>query len=171
MIMNGATAAVWATCASISPQKDYKKTVQMALDVIIRTCRPDECDIILELWRAAESTPSVSDSIDALKRHLQEDDDLLLVAEYDNRLVGTVMGGWDGWRGNIYRLAVLPEYRRQGIGRALVQEVERRLALKGAQKVSILVEKEEILAVIFWNALKDIGYEPDDRLIRYAKSL
>jgi len=144
----------------------------MAPDVTIRPCRPDECHVILELWKESGSTPSVSDSIDALKRHLQEDDDLLLVAEYDNRLVGTVMGGWDGWRGNIYRLAVLPEYRRQGIGRALVQEVERRFALlKGAKKISILVEQEEELAITFWNALKNIGYERDYRIARYAKTL
>jgi len=33
-----------------------------------------------------------------------------LVAEADGTLVGTVIDGWDGdgWRGNIYRSALLP---------------------------------------------------------------
>ena len=138
---------------------------------LIREARREDCPAVLDLWREAEAIPSATDNLEELQRLVSENTGLFLVAEENARLLGTIIGGWDGWRGNIYRLAVLPEYRRQGIGRALVQEVERRLALKGAQKVSILVEKEEILAVIFWNALKDIGYEPDDRLIRYAKSL
>jgi len=113
----------------------------------------------------------VSDSVDVLERHLQKDDNLLLVAEHDNRLVGTIMGGWDGWRGNIYRLAVLPDYRRQGIGRALVQEVERQLLLKGTRRISICVAREEDSAIDFWDALKDMNYERDHRIIRYVKSL
>ena len=143
----------------------------MTLSVTIRPCHSDECAIILDLWRDAGSIPSVSDSIDVLKRMIQENGDLLLVAEYDKRLVGTVMGGWDGWRGNIYRLAVLPEYRRQGIGRALVREIEYRLSLRGSQRISICVAQGEDLAVTFWNALRDIGYERDYRIIRYAKTL
>jgi ribosomal protein S18 acetylase RimI-like enzyme len=143
----------------------------MTLNVTVRSARPDECPLILELWEKAGSIPSSTASVDDLMKYIREDSDLLLVAEVDNHIVGTVMGGWDGWRGNIYRLAVLPDYRLQGIGRALVDETERRLARKGARKISILVGKEEDIAVHFWDALKDTGYELDKRVIRYTKML
>jgi GNAT superfamily N-acetyltransferase len=55
---------------------------------------------------------------------------VLLVATAHGRIVGSVIGGWDGWRGNIYRLAVVPEYRRLGIARRLVKEVSRALSTK-----------------------------------------
>ena len=42
-------------------------------------------------------------------------------------LSGTVIASWDGWRGAMYRLAVLPSLRRRGIAAALVDEGERRL--------------------------------------------
>lgn len=142
----------------------------MVNDICIRPCRPDECGVILELWRDAGSTPSISDSVDALKQMLQESKGIFLVAEFEGRIVGTVMGGWDGWRGNIYRLAVLPEYRLRGIGRRLVQETERKLVDKGTRKISILVEKSENTAVAFWDCMKKDGYQPDERMIRYAKS-
>lgn len=143
----------------------------MTPDITIRPARPGECPLILELWEKAGSIPSSTASVTDLIQHIQQDGDLLLVAELDNHIVGTIMGGWDGWRGNIYRLAVLPDHRLQGIGRALVKEIERRLKRKGARKISILVGKEEDIAVDFWNALKDTGYELDSRIIRYTKML
>ena len=143
----------------------------MTAGITIRGCRPDECATILDLWKDAEVIPSITDHNDVLVRLIRENGDMLLVAEQDNRLVGTVIAGWDGWRGNIYRLAVLSEYRHQGIGRALVQEAEYCLLVRGARRISILVAHEETLAISFWDALNDIGYERDPRIVRYVKSL
>jgi ribosomal protein S18 acetylase RimI-like enzyme len=143
----------------------------MAMEIIIRPCRTDECSKILELWRDAGSTPSVSDSIEALNRVLQTEGGLLLVAETNDNIIGTIVGGWDGWRGNLYRLAVLPEYRRRGIGRKLVLEAEKQLAEKGVKKISVLIEKDEELAMDFWESMKSDDYCPDDRFIRYTKVL
>ncbi|MFC1977157.1 GNAT family N-acetyltransferase [Chloroflexota bacterium] len=143
----------------------------MATSVTIRPCRSNECANILSLWKDAEATPSITDSIEELRRLVRENGELFLVAEQDNRVVGTVVGGWDGWRGNIYRIAVLPEYRRQGIGKALIQEVERRLSTRGTRRMSILVEHEHPVAISFWDSLEDIGYERDPRMIRYVKKL
>ena len=84
--------------------------------------------------------------------------------------VGTVIGGWDGWRGNIYRLAVLPAYRRRGIARALVGEADRQMHRMGAKRISALVERDHPWATDFWDSLEASGYRHDERMRRYIKT-
>jgi GNAT superfamily N-acetyltransferase len=66
--------------------------------------------------------PTVSDDAASLQRLLDSSADALLVAEVDSHVVGALIAAWDGWRGNLCRLAVLPAYRRHGIARQLVGE-------------------------------------------------
>jgi len=82
-------------------------------------------------------------------------------------IAGSVIGAWDGWRGNIYRLAVSPEYRRRGIARALVQEVERELAARGARRFAAVVEGNHPWAVEFWSSI----YEREPNQLRYVKNI
>jgi ribosomal protein S18 acetylase RimI-like enzyme len=98
---------------------------------------------VLRLWREADVTPpSITDSIEGLTRLMGESGGMLLVAIIDEVIVGSVIGGWDGWRGNIYRLAVATEHRRRGIARRLVAEVSKALFAKGAERLSALVEHD-----------------------------
>ena len=134
----------------------------------IRECVRDDCPAVLDLWRKAEAIPSRTDTLEELLQLVNENTRLFLVAEVDGRPIGTIIGGWDGWRGNIYRLAVAPEFRRRGVADSLVAEVERRLRAKGARRVTALVVKSEDHAMAFWEAA---GYEHDRRMVRYAKTL
>ena len=143
----------------------------MAEAAPIRPARSGEAPQILALWQQAEATPSPTDTRDEVMKLLGEASAVLLVAEADGRLVGTVIGGWDGWRGNIYRLAVLPAYRRRGIARALVGEAERRLSRMGARRISALVESDHPWATDFWDSLGASGYRHDERMRRYVKTL
>ena len=123
---------------------------------------------MLRLWDEAGVTPpSVTDSIDGLTGLIKAPGAILLVATIDDRIIGSVIGGWDGWRGNIYRLAVTPEYRRRGIARRLVEEISNALFAKGAERLSALVEHEYPWAIDFWRSLLDLGYEHDLRFARY----
>ena len=79
----------------------------------------------------------------------------LLVAEADGRIAGTLIAAWDGWRGNFYRLAVLPELRRRGIAAALVRAGEERLRAAGARRLAAIVRRRPTAAG-FWTAA---GYE------------
>jgi ribosomal protein S18 acetylase RimI-like enzyme len=136
--------------------------------MVIRPVRDDELAAVLRLWRAAGVTPpSVSDSIEGLTRLIREPAALLLVATVDNQIVGSVIGGWDGWRGNIYRLAVMPEFRRKGIARRLVAEITSELFAKGATRLSALVEHEHQWAIDFWDSMSDLGYDRDPKFARY----
>jgi ribosomal protein S18 acetylase RimI-like enzyme len=135
---------------------------------IIRPARRDELTAVLRMWEAAGVTPpSVSDSIEGLTRLILEPAALLLVATIGDEIVGSVIGGWDGWRGNIYRLAVAPEHRRKGIARQLVAGVSTALFGKGATRISALVEHGHQWAIDFWDSLGELGYERDPQFARY----
>jgi ribosomal protein S18 acetylase RimI-like enzyme len=137
-------------------------------DVRIRVCRLDEAEALLRLWRQAEATVSATDTEEDVRRVLGAGPACVLVAEAAGQLVGSVIGTFDGWRGNIYRLAVHPAHRRRGIARALVAEVERRLAEQAARRITALVEKEHGWATAFWSA---VGYGADARMVRFVRSL
>lgn len=135
--------------------------------VVIRPCRPDEGPALLDLWHHADASPSPTDTPEQVDQLIQDPAASVLVAVDSDLLVGSIIGGWDGWRGNLYRLAVLPSYRRRGIARALVAAAEERLAARGALRISALVEHDHPWAVGFWDSL----YEPDSRMIRYVKKV
>jgi len=140
----------------------------MSSEAVIRQARVDELAAVLRLWQESGVTPpSVTDSIEGLTRLMSAPGGVLFVAFIDGLLVGSVIGGWDGWRGNIYRLAVTPEYRRRGIARRLVAEISEALFAEGAERLSALVEHEHRWAMDFWESLHDLGYEYDPRFARY----
>jgi len=134
----------------------------------IRPCRFDEAATILEFWRQARVTISVTATIADIEQATAHGPSHVLVAEVDGRLVGSIIGSFDGWRGNIHRLMVHPEYRRQGIARALVKEVERLLVRDGAKRIGALVEKDHAWAVNFWQAA---GYNANTHLIRFIRNV
>ena len=140
-------------------------------DAIIRPARSEEVEQVLGLWREAETTSSITDNREAVLKLLAEPASVLLVAEADGRLVGTVIGGWDGWRGNIYRLAVAPGYRRRGLARLLVAEADRSLHRMGAKRITALVEGDHPWATDFWDSLAASGYRYDEGMRRYVKTL
>lgn len=115
-------------------------------------------DAVIALW--SRSGPgvrvsSLSDSRAEIAKKLQRDPDLFLIAEADGVLAGTVLGGWDGRRGIVYHLAVDERLRGQGIGLALMNELERRLQAKGCRKYYLLASPE-IPAVQFY---EHFGFE------------
>jgi ribosomal protein S18 acetylase RimI-like enzyme len=135
----------------------------------IRPCRLEECAAVLAMWARAGAIPSPTDTLEEVNCLVREHADALLVAIREGSIVGSIIGGWDGWRGNVYRLAVVPEARRAGLARRLVDAAERMLVSKGARRISALVERHEAHAVGFWDALADRGWHRDERMLRYIK--
>ena len=92
----------------------------------------------------------------------------LLVAESAGKVVGAVIAAWDGWRGNIYRLAVDDEYRRRGIGLKLMHAAEDYLRSCDVGRVTALVAYDDEAAGSFWDAA---GYPQDTDIGRRVRNI
>ena len=134
----------------------------------IRNFRLSDFSSVLDLWRLGGLTLRPGDDMAGIKLKLKRDRELFLVAEKDKRIVGTILGAWDGRRGWINHLVVHPGFQRLGIGKSLVDEVETRLARKGALKVNAQVHKWNRASFDFFEAL---GYEKYMDLVMIGKSL
>jgi ribosomal protein S18 acetylase RimI-like enzyme len=137
------------------------------MEIVVRTCLPEEAESVVALWAAADAQPTVTDDAAGVGLLLAHDARAVLVAGDGGQIVGTLIAGWDGWRGNLYRLAVLPHYRRRGIATQLVREGEAMLRGRGAVRLSAIVAEDEPHAVAFWAAA---GYEQQAERLRFVKN-
>jgi ribosomal protein S18 acetylase RimI-like enzyme len=114
-----------------------------------------DLDAVLELWRkgAPGIQMSPSDKPAEIRKKLQRDPDLFLIAEESGEIIGAVMGGYDGRRGMIYHLAIDPSHRREGLGQALMEKIENCLRGKGCLKYYLLVTKKNHQAITFYESL------------------
>ena len=130
-------------------------------EILLREFTMDDYNIVYKLWE--NSGPGVgisrSDTRDEIAKKLLRDPDLFLVAEDDGKIIGTVIGGYDGRRGIVYHLAVDPAYRGNGIGKVLMAEVEKRLAAKGCLKSYLLVLRDNPNVIDFY---RELGWEEMD---------
>jgi ribosomal protein S18 acetylase RimI-like enzyme len=135
------------------------------VSIEIRPATADDIEDVLTLWR--ESTqPSSTDSVETLTALVRRDAGALIVAETDGSIVGSVIAGWDGWRGAIYRLAVGPSHRRHGLGQALLRAAEEHLAGLGARRMHAIVVETNEDGVAFWTA-SDWAHQAGQ--LRFAK--
>jgi ribosomal protein S18 acetylase RimI-like enzyme len=136
---------------------------------VIRVAGREDLDAVLALWDLARSEHAVTaDDEHVLHQLLDHDPGSLLIAEDEGEIVAALIAAWDGWRGNMYRLAVAPSRRRHGIATRLVGAGEERLRALGARRVTALVGHDDERARSMWIAL---GYEFDEAIGRHVRNL
>ncbi len=137
--------------------------------ITIRRCRQEDVQEVLELWAEGRSEhASTADRIEDVEGLLEGSPAALLVAERDGEIAGALIAGWDGWRGNMYRLAVRDGHRREGIGLALTRAGEEYLRRCGARRVTALVAFDDEGAGSFWESA---GYPMDREIGRRVRNL
>lgn len=129
----------------------------------IRTVTADDRDAVIALWKAvfpeyADPQKPQRDPEANFDRKLAKKDGLFWLAESDGLVIGSAMAGYDGHRGWLYSVGVLPSLRGQGFGRALVAHAEAELARLGCPKINLQVLTAKPESQRFWNAL---GYRED----------
>lgn len=126
------------------------------MQIQFRQFHPDDTEQVVALWQACGLTRPWNDPHKDIERKLQQEPELFIVAEHDGQLLGSVMAGYDGHRGWIYYLSVLPQYQSQGLGKSLVQQAEQRLSSKGCPKIQLMIRHDNSGVQDFYRTL---GYE------------
>jgi ribosomal protein S18 acetylase RimI-like enzyme len=126
-------------------------------DRVVREYAERDRGDVVALWsRVFAGDPPRNAPERVIERKLGTQRELFLVAERGGRVVGTVLGGYDGFRGWVYHLAVDPEHRRAGIGRDLMLAVERRLRALGCPKINLQIRAHNSAVRAFYERL---GFE------------
>ncbi len=133
----------------------------------VRRATAADTDALLSLWAVGRTPHAVTvDSAEAIAVVLARS--AIFVVDGRDGLLGAVVAGWDGWRGNLYRLAVQPGDRRGGIGSVLVAEAQAWLVSQGATRISVLVAFEDAGARRFWTSA---GFRVDEVIGRMVRDL
>jgi putative acetyltransferase len=111
----------------------------------------DDYDAVLELWRSSDGIGlSGSDSRDGIRRYLDRNPGMSLVAVEGTDLVGAILAGHDGRRGYIHHLAVRRDRRGAGLGRRLASGALDRLRAARIEKCHLFVFARNDEARAFW---------------------
>jgi ribosomal protein S18 acetylase RimI-like enzyme len=128
----------------------------------VRTYESTDEQAVVALWREVfPDDPPHHDPLACIQLKIAEQRDLFFVATRGGEVVGTVMAGFDGHRGWLYRVAVSPKYQRQGIGTALLRRAESELIARGAPKINLQIRTTNGQIAAFYEQL---GYVVEERI-------
>jgi ribosomal protein S18 acetylase RimI-like enzyme len=125
----------------------------------IAVYRLEHRDAVVDLWKRCNLVVPQNDPVEDIQRKIDFQPSLFLVALLNGKLIGSVMVGYEGHRGWLNYLAVLPDYQKRGYGRKLVEKAIDELERLGCLKVNLQVRSSNISAVEFY---KHLGFKEDD---------
>ena len=124
------------------------------METIISNFTIESYNRVLNLWQQCEGIGmSDSDSRENILLYLDRNPGMSLIAERGDELAGVILSGHDGRRGYIHHLAVALKYRRQGIGRLLVNACLKKLKDEGILKCHILIFNNNPEGLKFWESI------------------
>ncbi|MEV4508047.1 GNAT family N-acetyltransferase [Dactylosporangium sp. NPDC049525] len=136
--------------------------------MILRAATLDDVPAVLAFWKIAAEDTNRSDIPEGVAALIARDPAALQLAVADGEIVGSLIAGFDGWRCHLYRFAVHPDRRRQGIGAQLLAAAEERFRGFGGRRADAMVLNDNTLAHHAWAAA---GYASQDDCHRWVKSL
>lgn len=133
----------------------------------IRAFQANDEAAVVALWRACDLTRPWNDPHKDIARKLRAQPELFLVGQWQGQIIASAMFGYEGHRGWLNYLAVLPEHQRKGHAKALMAHGEALLLALGCPKINLQVRASNAQVLAFYQSL---GYR-DDEVVSMGKRL
>ncbi|MBN1191324.1 MAG: GNAT family acetyltransferase [Dehalococcoidales bacterium] len=128
-------------------------------DVLIRPFEPGDENAVIGLWHKCNLVRPQNNPVLDISRKMKVHPELFLVGLVKDEIIASAMGGYEGHRGWVYYLAVDPYYRNRGLGRIMMNEIEKKLLALGCPKLNLMVRNDNLSVLRFY---EKIGYIKDD---------
>ena len=115
-----------------------------------RKFKKTDIEAVINLQKKCKLVVDLNDPLKDIKRKLSIKDNLFIIGEINKKIIATSMAGYDGHRGYIYYLAVLPELQKKGIGSSILSLVEEKLYKQGCPKINLFVRNTNIKVKAFY---------------------
>ncbi len=117
---------------------------------------------VIQIWRKAGISIGSTDTKEELQRMIHWNPNLFLIGKIDNKVIGVVMGGFDGRRGYVHHLAIDPDFQKKGYGKILMDFLVKEFLKMKVHKLHLFIEKYNKDVVDFYG---NLGWEIRDDLI------
>ena len=132
----------------------------------VRTMTIEDYQGLYALWKTIKgfAMRSIDDSREGVERFLKRNPTSSVVAVDENgTIVGGILCGHDGRRGCLYHVCVREDWRRMGIGKAMVVHCMNALKEERINKVSLIAFTVNDIGNAFWNCIgwtkrEDLNY-------------
>lgn len=130
----------------------------------------DDFEQVHALWMRIKgfAIRSIDDSQEGIAKFLRRNQTTSVVAIEDEKIVGAILCGHDGRRGCLYHVCVDPEYRRRGIGKAMVGFCLDALREEGINSVTLIAFTQNDIGNSFWH---HVGWAEREDLNNYDFNL
>ncbi len=146
--------------------------------MLIREMKTEDYDMVRDLWLSIKgfAIRSIDDSREGVEKFLKRNPGISVVAFEDQTLVGAILCGHDGRRATFYHVCVREQYRKRGIGKAMVIRCMETLHREGINKVALIAFTRNDVGNAFWRRIgwtqrQDLNYYDftlnQENIVRY----
>ena len=129
--------------------------------LLIRPFKEGDEEALVSLWKMCKLTVHSNKPYKDIARKLKVQAELFLVGYLKDKLIASVMAGYDGHRGWINYFAVHPDFQARGYGKQLMDNVENGLRELGCPKINLQIREENDKVFTYYQKL---GFVEEKRI-------
>lgn len=148
------------------PPAEYIIMEKKAYYFLIRPFNHEDTEQVVNLWRECGLLFPGNDPYNDIRLKIAFQPELFLVGTMERKIAATLMAGYDGHRGWLNYLGVLPEFQRSGFGKRMIQHAADLLKSLECPKINLQVRNTNLGVIEFYKKIGFLEHEVSSMQMR-----